>query len=27
VRELWSSRVEGDRLTLDKIAIRARKGG
>jgi SAM-dependent methyltransferase len=26
VRELWSSRVEGDRLTLDKIAIRARKG-
>ena len=26
VRELWGSRVEGDRLTLDKIAIRARKG-
>jgi hypothetical protein len=25
VRELWGSRVEGDRLTLDKIAIRARK--
>ena len=27
VRELWGSRVDGDRLTLDKIAIRARKGG
>jgi SAM-dependent methyltransferase len=27
VRELWGSRVAGDRLTLDKIAIRARKGG
>ena len=27
VRELWGERVDGDRLTLDKIAIRARKGG
>jgi SAM-dependent methyltransferase len=27
VRELWGARVDGDRLTLDKIAIRARKGG
>jgi SAM-dependent methyltransferase len=27
VRELWGTRVDGDRLTLDKIAIRARKGG
>jgi SAM-dependent methyltransferase len=27
VRELWGSRVDNDRLTLDKIAIRARKGG
>ena len=27
VRELWGSRVDGDRLTLDKIAIRARRGG
>jgi hypothetical protein len=26
VRELWGTRVDGDRLTLDKIAIRARKG-
>lgn len=25
VRELWGSRVAGDRLTLDKLAIRARK--
>jgi SAM-dependent methyltransferase len=27
VRELWGPRVDGDRLTLDKIAIRARKAG
>jgi SAM-dependent methyltransferase len=27
VRELWGRRVDGDRLTLDKIALRARKGG
>ena len=26
VRRLWGSRVRDDRLTLDKIAIRARKG-
>jgi SAM-dependent methyltransferase len=25
VRELWGARVDGERLTLDKIAIRARK--
>jgi ubiquinone/menaquinone biosynthesis C-methylase UbiE len=25
VRELWGARVAGDRLTLDKIALRARK--
>ena len=27
VRELWGARVADDRLTLDKIAIRARKAG
>jgi SAM-dependent methyltransferase len=27
VRELWGARVDRERLTLDKIAIRARKGG
>jgi SAM-dependent methyltransferase len=27
VRELWGARIAGDRLTLDKVAIRAKKDG